>query len=111
MYCVDLCVTLCYNNSKVKACYMRIDGLLWDSERIEHISKHGVSITEFEDVCFGKHFAVPAEYGSYYVLYGQTEQGRYLKVIIRRLYGNRFEPRTCYCMKDSEKKNYRKKMK
>jgi hypothetical protein len=89
---------------------MRIDGLLWDDERIEHISRHGVCITEFEDVCFGKHVAFPAKYGSY-VLYGQTEQGRYLKVIIRRLYGNKFEPRACYGMKDSEKKNYRKKMK
>jgi hypothetical protein len=89
---------------------MRIEGLYWDDENIEHIIEHGVFPTEVEDVCFGPHIAYPARYGRY-ELCGQTRNGKYIRVILRRLYNNRFEIRTAYEMTDSQKKNYKKKIK
>lgn len=90
--------------------WMRIDGLQWDDEKIEHIIKHGISIPEVEDICFGPHLVYQAKYGRY-ILYGQTGHGRYTMVVLKRLYGNHFEPRTSREMTEREKKNYKKKIK
>ena len=89
---------------------MKITGLEWDDENVEHINKHRVTPTEVGDVCFESHIAYPGKYDRY-ILYGQTANGRYLKVILKRLHATRFRPITAFDMSDSEKHNYRKRFK
>ena len=90
---------------------MKIDSLNWDDENIEHIiSKHDVTPAEVEDVCFGRHVAYSGE-NDRYIIYGQTDNGRYLKVVLEHLYGTRFRPITAFDMSKSEKQNYRKRFK
>ena len=52
---------------------MKIGGLQWDDENIEHIDEHGINPSEIADVCFGKHLAFPGRYGRY-LIYGKTSQ-------------------------------------
>jgi uncharacterized protein len=33
---------------------MRIKNLIWPRERIDHIARHGVTVEEVEEVCYGK---------------------------------------------------------
>ena len=89
---------------------MRIDELHWYNGNIEHISKHGISPIEVEDICSGPHLVYPASYGRY-DLYGQTEHGKYVRVILRCNYDRVFEVRTAYEMTERQKKNYRRQMK
>ena len=89
---------------------MKISALDWDDENVEHIGKHRVNPVEVEDVCFEPHIAYSGE-DDRYILYGQTENGRYLKVVLKRLHGTRFRPITAFDMSDSEKHNYRKRFK
>lgn len=89
---------------------MKIDGLQWDDENIEHIGKHSSTPSEVEDVCFGPHVAFPAKHERY-LLYGKTYHGKYIKVVLERLYGTMFRPKTSYLMTESEKKKYKKRIK
>jgi len=77
--------------------------LEWDDDNIEHIHHHKVSPVEVEDVCFGLRYR--------YVLYGQTRAGRYLKVVLQRLQGNRFRPITAFDMSDEDKAHCRRRLK
>jgi hypothetical protein len=88
---------------------MKICGLQWDDENIEHICKHGITPSEVEDVCFGPHVANRARYGRYLV-YGKSYHGKYIRVVLKRLYGIMFRPKTAYSMTESEKKNYRRRI-
>lgn len=88
---------------------MIIDSLEWDDENIEHINRHHVHPEEVEDACFGKHIAYPGEKNRY-VLYGQTEEGRYLKVVLESVFRKRYRPITAFNMSDSEKHNFRKRI-
>lgn len=89
---------------------MRISGLDWDDINIEHImGKHGSSPKEIEDVCFGPHYAIPAKYQRKAV-YGQTTGGKYIVVILERLYNNIFRPITARGMRRNEQKEYKTKM-
>ena len=89
---------------------MKISGLQWDDENIEHIGRHGITPSEVEDVCFGPHIANHARYGRY-VVYGKTNHGKYIRVVLKRLYGLMFRPKTAYPMTESEKKKYRRRIK
>ena len=88
---------------------MIIDGLEWDDENIEHINRHYIHPEEIEDVCFGIHVAYRGRFNRY-ILYGQTERGRYLKVIVEHIYGKRFRPVTAFAMSKSEQHNYRRRI-
>jgi hypothetical protein len=67
---------------------MRIHQLIWPQDRIAHIGRHGVTPEEVEEVCFGKSLVLRAkaegENPVYYVL-GQTEAGRYLESLTKRV--------------------------
>lgn len=89
---------------------MKITDLYWDDDNVEHISTHDVTPVEVEDICFETHIAYSGA-DDRYILYGQTENGRYLKVVLKRLYGTQFRPITAFDMSDSEKRNYRKSFK
>lgn len=89
---------------------MKIDGLQWDDENSEHIGKHGITMSEVNDVCYGQHIAFRARYGRY-IVYGKTYHGKYVKVVLKRLYGITFRPKTAYPMTESEKGKYKRRMK
>jgi len=86
---------------------MRINGLQWDDINLEHISgKHGLRVTEVEDVCFGSHYACNAKYDRKAV-YGQAESGKYSMVILKRLHDHVFRVITARGMTASERRKYR----
>jgi uncharacterized protein len=87
---------------------MRIDDLEWTSDRIEHISKHGITPEEVEEV-FAAAPAFKRGRGGIYEAWGQTESGRYLFVVFRYLGHNRAWPLTARDMDENEKKLLRKK--
>lgn len=89
---------------------MRIDGLDWDDVNMEHIiGKHYLKPKEVEDVCFGSHYAIPAKYKRKAV-YGRTTGGKYIVVILERLYNNIFRPITARGMRGNEQTEYKIKM-
>jgi uncharacterized DUF497 family protein len=89
---------------------MKIAQLEWDDENVEHIARHQITPVEVEEVCFEQHIAYRATHGRY-VLYGQTANRKYIKVVLVRLYRTVFRPKTAYEMSDREKRGYRKRIK
>jgi hypothetical protein len=87
---------------------MDIYSIQWNDDDIAHIARHGIDPIEVEDICFEKHFANKGRYGRY-VLYGQSHTGRYIKLILERLYDHVFRTITAYDMTESEKHNYKSK--
>jgi len=86
---------------------MKISSLQWDDINVEHImGRHGLRPEEVEDVCFGPHVAYPAKYHRK-VIYGKTSGGKYLMLILERLYGTVFRPITGRGMKRDELRKYR----
>ena len=57
--------------------------LNWDDERLEHIATHGVTIGEVLEVLEGI-FWSPRWEGDKRRVYGQTQSGRYLFIVIGR---------------------------
>jgi len=90
---------------------MRIDAFVWPEERIEHISRHGVTHEEVEEVCFEKPLVQRAksvgENPVYYIL-GQTVAGRYLFCVVIRFPDGKGYPVTAREMTAKEKRRYRK---
>jgi uncharacterized DUF497 family protein len=57
--------------------------LYWDEDRLEHIARHNVTISEVLDVLEGR-FWSPAWQGDKRRVYGRTEGGRYLFIVLGR---------------------------
>ena len=88
---------------------MKIQSLHWDDANIEHIARHGLSPVDIEDVCFGEHIAFKGRQMRY-ILYGKTDSGAMIMVVLERLFGQSFRPITARAMTDKEKHNYRKRV-
>lgn len=88
---------------------MKIKSLHWDDVNIEHVARHGVSPANIEDVCFGEHISFRGRERRY-ILYGKTESGGMIMVVLERLYGQVFSPITARAMTEKEKHSYRKKV-
>jgi hypothetical protein len=90
---------------------MTIRELLWPPDRIEHLSRHGVTPEEVEQVCFGQALVERARSEGknplYYVL-GQTDAGRYLFTVIIRLPDGNGYPVTARPMTEKERRRYRR---
>jgi uncharacterized protein len=86
-----------------------ISELLWPPERIDHISRHGVTPEEFEEVCFGESLVLRAKAEGpspvCYVL-GETEGGRQLVCVVIEFSGGRGYPVTARNMTAKEKRRY-----
>ena len=89
---------------------MRITELEWDDVNVEHIARHGVNISEVEDICFEPHLSSRG-HNRRYILYGKTSDGRYLKVVLERLSAAIFRPITALDMTTRQRHNYRMFMK
>ena len=86
---------------------MKIRNLIWDEWNIAHILKHGVSQHEVEEVCLSRHFAIKSGRNKMAV-WGQTDDGRYLLVILGiRDYGD-YYPVSSRDMDEKEKRQYKK---
>jgi uncharacterized protein len=93
---------------------MRIDHLLWDDWNVEHIAGHDIEPEEVESVCYsGQHLARRAgatRYGlSRYHVYGQTEGGRYLFIVLDREIPGGFYVVTARDMDESERRSFSKR--
>lgn len=60
---------------------MRIDELIVEPGRDDHIAHHGVTVKEVEEVLFGTPLVLRARHDRYHVT-GQTTAGRYLTVFV-----------------------------
>jgi hypothetical protein len=61
---------------------MRIDDPEWTSDRIQHITHHGITPEEVEEV-FVTTPTFKRGRGGVYEAWGQTESGRYLLAVFR----------------------------
>ena len=90
---------------------MTIYEFIWPEDRIEHIARHGVTLEEVEEACFGRAFVrrtkSEGENPVYYVL-GQTASGRYLFCVAIRFPDGKGYPVTPREMTEKEKRRYRK---
>ena len=89
---------------------MEITDLDWNDWNVEHIARHKVRPEEVEEVCYGFHFVRKAS-GSRYVLSGQSQDGRYLDVVIERVSGSIFRPITAFDMSENYKRSVRQGLK
>ena len=90
---------------------MRIDELTWDDWNIEHIAEHGIEYEEVESLTGERrHLARRAGTTRYglprYYLYGQTDVGRYLLVILDREDDKVFYVVAARDMNESEKRMF-----
>jgi len=89
---------------------MRVHEFVRPQDRIDHITRHGVTPAEVEEVCFGQALVQRAksegENPVYYVV-GQTDAGRHLFCVVIRLPDGKGYPVTARVMTDKEKRRYR----
>jgi len=95
---------------------MRIDELIWDEWNVEHIAAHGVEPEEVEEVCTSRRRLVLriglSKRGlKRYQVFGPTDSGRLLTVILDRVQPGRFYMVTSRDMTNQEKRGYRRKRK
>lgn len=89
---------------------IKVKGLNWNQQREEHILRHKVSPDEVEEVVFGKHYDVKTKQGRYRLI-GQTENGRYLVIVLEPSDYGWFDPVTARDATKNERKLYLKKIK
>lgn len=82
----------------------------WDEESAEHIAEHDVEPEEVESVLRGRHLRERGQWRRYYVL-GQTEEGRYLFIVLARKRSGHYRMITARAMTASERKRFRRKVK
>lgn len=85
---------------------MIIRKLIWDEWNIDHIARHNVEPEEVEEVCKSKNLFTRGRNGSYKVI-GQTDDGRYLAIILSPRPGGRFYPITARSADDKEKRRFK----
>lgn len=81
----------------------------WDDERVEHIAKHQIEPEEVEAVCQGRHLRERGRKGRLYIL-GQTEEGRYLFIVLAHRRSGHYRVITAREMTNDERRRYRKRV-
>jgi uncharacterized protein len=76
--------------------------------RIEHVARHNVGPDEVWEVCCDPLHLAHREGTNRYRMYGQTESGRYLFVVLERTAGAKYKPITARDMSEAEKNGYRR---
>ncbi len=84
---------------------MRIAGFEWDDWNIEHIGRHGVTLAEVEEACYYQPLTLKSKRGSYLVL-GQSQEGRYLAIVIKHKEKNIIRVITARDMNEAERRRY-----
>ena len=88
---------------------MVIRTLEWDDENVEHIARHIITPSEVEDSCFGIHIHFRGKMNRH-VVYGKSDDGRHLMVVLEKLGEGRFRPITAREMTPSEKRSFRRRL-
>jgi len=84
-----------------------VEDLIWDDQNLGHIAEHGVSDAEVEEVCYSDPYVKRARNNAL-ALYGQTENGRYLLVILGRRSKGVYYPVSARDMTDGERRMFRR---
>ena len=85
---------------------MVIKKLIWDEWNIAHIAIHHVEQEEVEEICKSKNLFTKGKGGSYKMI-GQTDDGRYLAIILSPRAGGYFYPITARDADNKEKKRFK----
>ena len=89
---------------------MRIARLEWDETNIEHLARHGVNPEEAEEACYYRPYILKGRHGAY-LLFGQSDDGRYLFVVVRYKGNGVARVITARDMTDAERRLSRNKRK
>jgi uncharacterized protein len=85
--------------------------IVWPADRVEHIARHGITPTQFEEVCFGNALVLKAKREGknpvYHVL-GRTVSGDFLLCIVIAFPDGRGYPVTARPMKPNEERRYQR---
>jgi len=87
---------------------VRIRSFEWDDVNIGHIARHNVSLEEAEEVCFNNPIILKSREQRYYIL-GQTDNERFLTVIVKFKFGGQARVVTARNMSNAERSRYRRK--
>ena len=87
---------------------MYIRRLEWDEYRIDHIALHGVEPDEVWEVCTDRFHLAQRQGPNRYRMYGQSEEGRYLLVVLEQVRNRVYRPITARDMTDRERQNFRR---
>ena len=87
---------------------MQIKSFEWRESNLEHILKHGVTPQEVEESCYNQPICRKTK-NELYLIYGQTDAGRYLFSVVRYQYKGLVYVITARTMNKSEQKYYSKK--
>ena len=88
---------------------MKIREFIWPNERIDHIAVHGVTLVEFEEVCFGRALVLRGKsegQNPVFYVFGQTDAGRYLFCVVIQFPDGKGYPITARPMTEREKRRY-----
>ena len=88
---------------------MRIENIAWDADTISHIARHGVEPKEVEEVLFGGHPFTQKTRLNRYLTLGQTENGRYLTIILEYIGYRTGRIITARAMSEPERKQYKRR--
>ena len=88
---------------------MKLGGFEWDKKNEEHISRHNVAPEEVEEL-FQGYYRTYKTQGGKHVVYGKTDAGRYLLVVVAKK-ESRLRVVTARDMVEKEKKLLRRKIK
>jgi uncharacterized DUF497 family protein len=87
---------------------VKVSAFLWDDDNIDHVSAHGVTQWEVEQV-FRQRPKVRRARGDRYQAAGTTQAGRYLLVHFRYIGRGIVRPITARDMSQKERRAYAKK--
>ena len=87
---------------------MLIADLIWDEVNVEHIARHRVEPHEVEQAIWDDPHVRRGPGKSRYRLYGQTDGGRYLFIVLDREYDDVFYIVTARDMDKREKQQYQR---
>jgi uncharacterized DUF497 family protein len=85
---------------------MRIRYLIWDDWNVGHIAEHGVAPEEVEEVCYSERCWNKRGRSERRYVLGQTEDGRYLSIILAPRGGGAFYTITARDMDRKERRLY-----
>ena len=87
---------------------MKISAFDWDEQNIDHIARHGVNPEEVEETCYNRPLILKGKQLRYLV-YGQTDDGRYLLVVSAYLGKGIFRILTARDMAEAERRLYQRR--
>lgn len=85
---------------------VRINVLIVEPGREDHVARHGITITEVQEIVYGSH-VVERTRESRFLLIGQTVGGRFLAVIVASRGSGVYGLVTAREATDSERRRYR----